>query len=43
MIATGKKARRETGLNRHELHRVKHSPKSEKKIRKMRWTRMRKV
>ncbi len=33
MNATGKKARRESGLTRHELHKAHHSRKSPAKIK----------
>jgi len=39
MNATGKKARRESGLNRHQLHFNNHKKKSRAKIRRMRWSR----
>jgi hypothetical protein len=39
MNITGKRMRKATGQNRHELHHAKHSHKSEKKIRRMGWTR----
>ena len=39
MNITGKKMRKATGQNRHELHHAKHSHKSAAKIRRMGWTR----
>jgi len=37
MNATGKKFRRETGLNRHEIHFNKHTNKSDAKRRRAGW------
>ena len=34
MNAVGKKARRESGLNRHELHKAHHRRKSPAKLKK---------
>lgn len=39
--ATGKKARRESGLNRHRLHRANHTRKSEAKTHRAGWLRTR--
>lgn len=37
--ATGKKMRRESGLNRYELRKSQHAVKSPEKIRRMGWKR----
>ena len=37
MTTTGKRARRESGLNRHGCHRVNHTRKSSAKRRRMGW------
>lgn len=39
MISTGKKMRRESGQNRHQIHHANHAHKSPVKIRRMGWTR----
>lgn len=39
MIATGKAARRQTGLNRFGVHRARHAHKSAAKIRRAGWIR----
>lgn len=39
MNSTGKRMRKATGQNRHEIHHAKHSHKSAAKIRRMGWTR----
>lgn len=38
MIATGKRARRETGLNRYECRKARHTRKSDAKVRRAGWT-----
>jgi hypothetical protein len=42
MIATGKRARRLSGLGRPQLKRMSHVHKSPEKIRRMGWTRKKK-
>jgi hypothetical protein len=39
MNATGKRARRATGLDRYGVHRMQHAVKSDAKRRRMNWTR----
>lgn len=39
MIETGKQRRRETGRNRHGLHRANHARKSDAKIKRAGWIR----
>jgi hypothetical protein len=39
--ATGKKARRANGLNRHQLHRANHAHKSPAKVSRAGWLRTR--
>ncbi|MEI8288808.1 MAG: hypothetical protein WCH99_05000 [Verrucomicrobiota bacterium] len=39
MNATGKRMRRKSGQNRHEIHHANHAHKSPAKISKMGWTR----
>lgn len=43
MIATGKRSRKATGLNRYGLRRARHAHKSAAKVRRSGWTRSKKV
>ena len=43
MNATGKQARKQKGMNRHEIHKANHAHKSAAKIRTMGWSRVKTV